>query len=81
MIKSWREKLHQGKETIKRSENVKNLSKFSLKYLEKGNPKEDSNKTTISISKVLSKILNRNKTSKKQYHFCKDMISLEVHDM
>ena len=47
--------------------------------LEKLNPKKDSSKTTIS--KVLSKILDRNKTSKKQYNFCKDTISLKVRDM
>ena len=47
--------------------------------LEKLNPKKDSSKTTIS--KVLSKILDRNKTSKKKHNFCKDTISLEVRDM
>ena len=53
MIKSWQEKLHQGKETIKRSENVKNLSKLSLKYLEnkiykiKQNTKYSSNPKDI----------------------------------
>ena len=33
------------------------------------------------MSKVLSKIPNRKKTSKQQYNFCDDMISLEVYDM
>ena len=33
------------------------------------------------MSKVLSKVPNRKKTSKQQYSFCDDMISLEVHDM
>ena len=33
------------------------------------------------MSKVLSKILNKNKILKKQYNFCKNMISLEVRDM
>ena len=47
--------------------------------LEKLNPKEDSSKTTIS--KVLSKIPNRKKTTTQQYNSCKGMISLEVHDM
>ena len=48
-------------------------------FLKKLSPKEDSSKTTIS--KVLSRILYRNKISKQQYNFSKDMISLEVHDM
>ena len=61
------------------SRNPKDIFKSAKKFLEKLYPKEDSSKTTIS--KVLSKISNRRKTSKQQYNFCNDMISLEVHDM
>ena len=53
--------------------------KSSIIFLEKLNPKENSSKTTIT--KVLRKIRNRKKTSTQQYNSCKDMISLEVHDM
>ena len=69
----------QNQTNIKYSCNPKYIFKSSKKKIEKLNPKEDSSKTTTS--KVLSKILNRNKISKKQYNFYKDMISLEVRDM
>ena len=69
----------QNETNTKHSSNIKKIFKSAKKFLEKLNPKEDSSKTTIF--KVLSKILNRNKTSKQHYNFCKDVISLEVHDM
>ena len=55
------------------------IFKSAKNFLEKRNPEEDSSKTTIS--KVLSKISNRKKTSKQQYNFWKAKISLEVHGM
>ena len=64
---------------MRHSSNPKDIFKSFKFFLEKPSPKEDSSITTIS--KVLSRILNRKKTSKQQYNFCKNMISLEVHDM
>ena len=74
----------QNQTNIKYSSNPKGIFKSAKKYLWKLNPTEDSSKTTV---KVLSKILKyktSNKTKpqkKKQYNFCKNMISLEVCDM
>ena len=48
------------------------------------NTKHSSNPNifkSATISKVLSKIPNRKKTSKQQYNFCKTKISLKVHGM
>ena len=47
--------------------NPEDIFKSAKNFLEKRNPEEDSSKTTIS--KVLSKISNRKKTSKQQYNF------------
>ena len=60
---------------------MKNSPEPSIKYLEDNicKIKEESYETTIS--KVLSKIRNRNKISKIQYNVCKDMNSLAVGDM
>ena len=69
----------QNQTNVKYSSNSKVIFKSARKILEKLNPKEISPKTTIFEGQ--SKIINRNKTSNKQYNFCKDMISLEVCDM
>ena len=69
----------QNQTNTKHFSNPENIFKLSQKFLEKRNPKVDSSKTTIS--KVLSKIYKRKKTSKQQYNFCKAKISLEVHSM
>ena len=69
----------QNQTNAKHSSNRKGIFKSAKCFLEKLNPKEDSSITTIS--KVPRKVLNRKKTSKQQYNFWKDMISLEVHDM
>ena len=60
-------------------QNPKDIFKSAKDFLERLNPKEDSPITTIL--EVLSKILNRKKTSRQQHNFCKGMIFLEVHDM
>ena len=59
--------------------NPEGIFKSAKKIFGKLNTKEDFSKTTIS--KFLSKIPNRKKTSKQQYNFCKAKISLEVHGM
>ena len=69
----------QNQTNTKHSSNPEDIFKSAKSFLEKLNHKEDSSKTTIS--KVLSKIPNRKKTSRQQYNFCKDKISLEVHDI
>ena len=61
------------------SATLRTFFKSAKNFLEKRNPKEDSSKTTIS--KVLSKISNKKKTSKQQYNFHKAKSSLEVHEM
>ena len=63
----------------KQSSNFEDIFKSAKNCLEKLSAKEDSFKTTIS--QVLNKIPNRNKTSKQQHNFCKDKISLEVDRM
>ena len=63
----------------KHSSNPEDIFKSAKKGLDKLNTKQDFSKTTIS--KVLSKILNRKKTSNQQYNFCKSNISLEVHNI
>ena len=63
----------------KHSSNSEGIFKSAKNGLDKLNTEEDFSKTTIS--KVLSKILNRKKTSNQQYNFCKSNISLEVHDI
>ena len=59
--------------------NPEDTFKSAKNFLEKRDPEGDSYNTTIS--KVLSKISNRKKTSKQQYNFCKAKVSLEVHSM
>ena len=63
----------------KHSSNPKDVFQSAKSILEKLNPKGTSSKTTIS--KVPIKTPNRKETSKQQYNFYKDMISLEVHNM
>ena len=63
-----------NKKEYKMFHNPKLIFKSAKKFLEKLNPKENSTKTTIS--KVLSKILNRNKTLKQQCNFCKGMMNV-----
>ena len=62
----------QNQTNIKYSSNPKDVFKSAKSYKEL---------LETTICKVLSKILNRNKTLKKQYNFCKDMISWEIRDM
>ena len=62
----------QNETNIKYSSNPEDILKSFLNFLEKLNPKEDS--TKITISKVLSNISNRKKTSKQQYNFYKSKI-------
>ena len=69
----------QNQTNVKHFSNPEDIFKSIKNFLEKRNHKENSSKTTIS--KVLSKISNRKKTSKQQYNFCKAKISLEVHGM
>ena len=59
--------------------NPEDIFKSVKNVLEKFNPKKDSSKTTIS--KVLSKLSSRKKTSKQQSNFYKANISLEVNSM
>ena len=68
----------QNETKTKYSSNPKGIFKTAKDLLEKLNTKEDSPKTTIS--KVLSKISHRRKTSKQQYNLCNAKISLKVHD-
>ena len=69
----------QNQANTKYSSNPKDIYKFTKFFLEKLNPKEDYSKTTIS--KVLSKFPHGKKTSSQHYNFCKNVISLKVHDM
>ena len=66
----------QNQTNTKHFSNPEDIFKSPKNFLGKRSPKEDSFKT--AISKVLSKISNRKKTSKQQYNFCKAKISLEV---
>ena len=68
----------QNETKTKYSSNPKGIFKTAKGLLEKLNTKEDSSKTIMS--KVLSKISHRKKTSKQQYNFCRAKISLKVHD-
>ena len=67
----------QNQTDSKHSSNPKDTFKSAQNFLEKPNPEENFSKTTIS--KFLSKTPNRRKTSKQQYNFYKDIISLEFH--
>ena len=67
----------QNQTNTKHFKNPEGTSKSAKDFSEKLSTKEDSSKTTIS--KFLSKIPNRKKTSKQQYNLCKAKISLEVH--
>ena len=67
----------QNQTNIKRFSSPEDIFKSAKNFFEKLNPKENFSKTTIS--KVLSKISNRQKTSKQKSNFCKAKISLEVH--
>ena len=69
----------QNQTNTKYSSSPEDIFKSAKSFLDELNPKEETSKTTIS--KVLSKILNKNKTSKHQCNFCKDIIFLEDHDM
>ena len=69
----------QNQTNKKHFSNPENIFKSAKNFLIKRNPKEDSSKTTIS--KVLSKISNKKKTSKQQYNFWKAKVYLEVHGM
>ena len=52
----------QNQTNTKHFSNPEDIFKSAKNFLEKSSPKEDSSKTTIS--KVLSKIYNKKKTSK-----------------
>ena len=69
----------QNQTNTKHSSNPEAIFKSIKNFLEKLNTKEDFSETTIS--KFLSKILNRKETSNKRYNFYKAKISLEVHGM
>ena len=97
MTENLQEKLHQGeRKQLKGSKilqnflqniwkikyaksNPEDILKSAKNFLENLNTKEDSSKTTIS--KFLSKISNRKKTSKQYYNFRKAKTSLEVHGL
>ena len=81
MIKNLQENLFQRNLNNQKVQKCEKSSRTFFKYLEDNicKIKEESYKNTIS--KVLSKICNRNKISKIQYNVCKDMISLAVRDM
>ena len=73
--KMWKIKL-----VKKHFSKLEDISKSAKNFLEKHKPKKDSSKTTIS--KVLSKISNKKKTSKQQCNICKEAnISLKLHGM
>ena len=67
----------QNQTNTKHSSNSRDIFKPAKKFLEILNPKQDFSKTMKS--KVLRTISNRKKTSKQQYNFYKDIISLKVH--
>ena len=67
--KIFRKQNRQNQTDTKHSSNPEDIFKSAKNFLEKINPKEDSSKTTIS--KVLSKIPNRKKTSNVAIHFLK----------
>ena len=69
----------QSQTILQHFSNPEDTFKSAKNFLEKRDPEGDSYKATIS--KVLSKISNRKKTSKQQYNFCKAKVSLEVHSM
>ena len=69
----------QNQTNTKHSNKPEDIFRLAKNFFENRNSKTDSFKTTIS--KALSKIFNRKKTSKQQYKFCKAKISLEVHGM
>ena len=68
----WKKNM-QNQTNAKHFRNPEDIFKSAKNFLEKLN--------LTTISKFLSKIPNRKKTSKKQYNFCKAKISVEVHGM
>ena len=68
----WKKNM-QNQTNAKHFRNPEDIFKSAKNFLEKLN--------LTTISKFLSKIPNRKKTSKQQYNFCKAKISVEVHGM